>query len=720
MLCNEHLSKRLFAEVGINVPAGELVRPDDLMSYTPGVPGPWCAKTQVLSGGRGKAGGVVRFTDPAEAAVVCKRLFDLEINGEKPPCVRVESVISVEQELYLSFMMSRRAGGIVFTVSRGGGIEVESKSARPGGAFIQRLESTREGGALASCQIRAAFFHLFQDNDATLQQQVALRFETLTQQCMQAVQAYGLLLLEINPLALCRDGEWIALDAKVEIDDAILTITPALSRFHEPAHADPMEQRARQAGLAYLKLEGWVGLMANGAGLAMATMDVLNKAGLRAANFMDLGGGADKDRLAEAFRLVFEDQRVEVVFVNVFGGIVSCAAVAEAIVAALQRDAPPKPIIARLAGNGATEGQRLLAELEGHSVSIVDSICAAVNALRSMAPSGVDMPPLANDEEVGKVAVSITRSTDLVGEHTPSPSRANLGLHAGSRILVQGITGRAARHHVQLMQDYGTHIVAGVTPYKGGEKVHGVPVYNSINQAYNDQGAFDSTVIFVPAAAVVDSIIEAIYSNIQNIICITEGAPQAQMVYIRRLAAEAGVRLVGPNTPGLIIPGVIKLGIMPADVFSPGKVALLSRSGTLAYEAAYMLSSCGLGQSICIGVGGDPFVGLPFTDAFTLLKDDAETKAIVLIGEIGGAAEENFAEVVRASQYDKPIIALVAGLTAPPGKRLGHAGAILEESEGEASNKIKALREAGCWISPDLASLPNVVKAALAQCNIVL
>ncbi|TVM18285.1 succinate--CoA ligase subunit alpha [Oceanidesulfovibrio indonesiensis] len=720
MLCNEHISKKLFQEAGIAVPTGKLLFPEDASSYKPLGTGPWYVKAQVLIGGRGKAGGVVRVDDPDKLTEVCEKLFSLEINGESVPLLRVEPATRFDRELYLSFMVSRDRERIAFTVARGGGMDVEKQAAAGGGPLVQYLAPSPSGGRLSEHQVRAAFFHLFPagpdhpENTPEKLKGLWPGFKALIRKCFDAVKSYGLLLLEINPLVHSDSGEWTALDGKVEIDDAVADIDSTLERFYEPAHLTPEENAARAAGLAYLRLDGWVGLMANGAGLAMATMDLLNYAGLRAGNFMDLGGAADQKRMAKAFDMLFSDERVETIFLNLFGGIVSCETVARAVAEALAGAAPPKPLVARLAGHGADEGRKILKGLGYDAIHLAAEVSEAVDILKKLS-KGRKLEPFPKDE-TGAVRAATVREPELPREQQPLPTTlAELGLSDRTRLLVQGITGRAAMQHVRLMQEYGTQVVAGVTPYKGGQQVHGVPVFNSVAEAARKAGPFDASIVFVPAAFAADAMLEAVDNAIPNIICITEGIPQAQMLYVRRSVHEAGLRLFGPNTPGVIVPGQTKIGIMPGQVFTPGSIALLSRSGTLTYEAAARLSAAGLGQSVCIGVGGDPFVGCTFAECFELIKNNVETSAVMLIGEIGGRAEEEFAEVVAASGYAKPLLAFVSGRTAPPGKRLGHAGAILDESSGGIDGKLQALHDAGFVICPDLESLPALARKALGR-----
>ncbi len=282
---------------------------------------------------------------------------------------------------------------------------------------------------------------------------------------------------------------------------------------------------------------------------------------------------------------------------------------------------------------------------------------------------------------------------------------------AGTRVLVQGITGRQGSFHTEAMLKYGTRILAGVTPGKGGAQVHGVPVYDSVEEAVQAHPEINASIIFVPATGAVDACYEAIEAGIRLIVLITEGIPTHDTMRLVRYASLRGVRIIGPNTPGVITPGECKLGIMPGDVFSRGSVGIVSRSGTLTYEIAQNLTEKGLGQSTCVGIGGDAVVGTGFIEILEMMRADPETRLVVLIGEIGGDAEERVAEYIRRENYDKPVVAYIAGRTAPPGRRMGHAGAIISLGMGDAQTKINRLNEAGVLV----AETPAGVAEAAAK-----
>jgi len=281
-----------------------------------------------------------------------------------------------------------------------------------------------------------------------------------------------------------------------------------------------------------------------------------------------------------------------------------------------------------------------------------------------------------------------------------------------TRLLVQGITGREGSFHTTQMMEYGTNVVAGVTPGKQGEQVAGVPVFDTVENAVAQTGA-NTSIIYVPAKFAPDAIYEAVDAGIGLVICITEGVPVNDMVPVYAYVKANGARLIGPNCPGLITPGEAKVGIMPGFIHEPGKVGLVSRSGTLTYEVVDALTKAGLGQSSAVGIGGDPVIGTSFVDVLRLFQDDPDTEAIVMIGEIGGSDEEDAAAFIK-DHVTKPVASFIAGQTAPPGKRMGHAGAIISGGSGTAADKVKALEAAGVRVAQSPSQVPALLKEAIA------
>lgn len=286
-------------------------------------------------------------------------------------------------------------------------------------------------------------------------------------------------------------------------------------------------------------------------------------------------------------------------------------------------------------------------------------------------------------------------------------------INKDTRVIVQGITGRDGSFHTGQMLEYGTQVVGGVTPGKGGQEVHGVPVFNSVEEAKSATQA-TAAVIYVPAKFARGAVLEAVEAGIELIICITEGVPVLDMVDVYHMVQERGLRLIGPNCPGLITPGESKIGIMPGQIHLPGKVGVISRSGTLTYEIVYALTQLGIGQSTCVGIGGDPIIGTSFRDLLPLFEADPDTECMVIVGEIGGDEEEKTAAFIK-EHITKPVFSFIVGQTAPEGKRMGHAGAIISGGAGTAESKKEALNGAGVPVAGTIDELAQFVKEYYAK-----
>jgi len=286
-------------------------------------------------------------------------------------------------------------------------------------------------------------------------------------------------------------------------------------------------------------------------------------------------------------------------------------------------------------------------------------------------------------------------------------------VNKNTRVLTQGITGATGQFHTKACKEYGTQMVAGVTPGKGGTAYEGIPIFDTVERAVKETGA-NATVIYVPPPFAADAILEAADADIPLVICITEGVPVRDMVKVKRYLAGRSSQLLGPNCPGTITPGECKIGIMPGHIHKPGNIGVVSRSGTLTYEAVDQLTRLGLGQSTCVGIGGDPVHGFEFIDVLKMFNQDGGTAAVVMIGEIGGSAEEEAAAWIKANMK-KPVVGFIAGQTAPPGKRMGHAGAIISGGKGTAKEKIEALKQAGIRMASSPATIGRTMQEALAS-----
>lgn len=282
-----------------------------------------------------------------------------------------------------------------------------------------------------------------------------------------------------------------------------------------------------------------------------------------------------------------------------------------------------------------------------------------------------------------------------------------------TRVLVQGITGREGAFHAQKMLEYGTKVVGGVTPGKGGTEQDGVPVFNTVAEAVEKTGA-DTSIIFVPAPFAADAVAEAADAGVKLVVCITDGVPTLDMVRAANYLKSRGSSLIGPNCPGIISPGECKVGIMPSEVYREGPIGVISRSGTLTYETCDHITKAGSGVSTCFGIGGDPIIGIKFIEGLKLFRDDPETKVVIIIGEIGGSDEESAAAYIKESNFPKPVVAFISGRSAPPGKRMGHAGAIISGNTGTPQAKVKAFEEAGVPVGNTLEEVVQLAKERLS------
>src|SRR2546425_277869 len=487
----------------------------------------------------------------------------MDIKGFKVPLVYCEAALDIEREIYVGFTVDRDARANVLLVSAKGGIDIEQVAEESPDA-IARLYPNPWRGPL-DFQLAQLVY------DAGLGD-LARPLTALIKKLYRAIPDYDALTAEINPLVVTKNGDVVAGDAKLEVDDnAAWRHKDLEQRYGSVIAGDPYEVEAKKRGLTYVSLDGDIGIIGNGAGLCMSTLDLVQRAGARAANFCDIGGGAKAEVVENALAVILMNPRVTGVLINGFGGI--------------------------------TRG-----------------------------------------EEVG------------------------------------------------------TNLVGGTSPGKGGTTHVGVPVFNTVAEAVNATGA-NASGIFVPPPFAPDAIMEAAANGIELIVCITEGIPIQDMIRVKDfLRGYPNTRLLGPNCPGLITPGAAKIGIIPQRITSPGHVGLVSRSGTLTYEVGSALTAAGMGQSTIVGIGGDPVLGLTFRDVGEMFEQDPQTTHLVVIGEIGGSDEERAAEMLGKGSRLKAG-AFISGRTAPEGKRMGHAGAIISGNRGTAKSKEEAFKAAGVAVA---------------------
>ena len=470
-------------------------------------------------------------------------------------------------------------------------------------------------------------------------------------------------LVEVNPLVLLEDGRVVALDAKVTVDDNALFRHEDIEAMKAAFPIDPVQARANEKELQYVKLDGNVGIIGNGAGLVMSTLDVVAQAGAKAANFLDVGGGASADQMATSLEVVLSDPAVKAVFINIFGGITRCDLVAQGVLGALDR---------------------IEARCPSWSVSTAPTPRRAARS-SPMPRIRASWPPPPCWRPPNEPPASRT------GRRHERPGRGRHALGGAGHHRPRGT------FHTLRDRAYGTNVVAGVTPGKAGQDVEGIPVYDTVADAVREQGA-DTAMIFVPPRFAAEAILEAADAGVPLAVCITEGIPAKDMAHVHSYLQGRSTTLVGPNCPGVITPGVANVGIIPGEICMPGRVGLVSRSGTLVYQIVHELTQRGLGQSTCIGMGGDPVHGIGFIESLELFQQDPDTDLVVMTGEIGGDDEERAAAYI-AEHVTKPVVGYIAGFEAPPGKRMGHAGAIVTGSKGTAAAKAEALEAVGVRVA---------------------
>ncbi len=589
----EYQGKSLYQSYEISHPKSVLIKNLNDLEKVNTLNYPVVVKAQVQVGGRGKAGGIKVVNNYQELEDSANAIFGMDIKGHKVEILLVEEASEIYEEYYISFTLDRSEKKYLMMLSSKGGMDIEQVAKDTPDDLIKLHISPSEG--LIDKDLDNSILN------AKLNQEYTVELIQIIKKLFELFVAGDCDLVEVNPLAITSSGV-MALDAKVALDMNAKFKHENFQTLEDEIPIPEEEKYAKERGLNFIKLDGSVGIIGNGAGLVMSTLDVVAEHGGNAANFLDIGGGAQSETVSAALEVLETDPNVKSVLINIFGGITRCDLVAEGIVKATKGKNLKWPIVIRLDG---------------------------IHALRN--------------------------------------------------------------------RDYGTKIVAGTRPGKGGENIETIPIFNTVEEAIEGTGA-NVAMTFVPPAFAKEAVLEAAYAGCELVVCITEGIPakdEAEMYDIIKNKTDS--KLLGPNCPGLISPGKSNVGIMPHEITKEGNVGVVSRSGTLTYQAVHELTQLDIGQSTCIGIGGDPVPGMSFIDVLSEFEKDSETSAIVMIGEIGGSAEEEAAEYIKSS-ITKPVVSYIAGVTAPPGKKMGHAGAIVSGNKGTAKAKMEALNEAGAIV----------------------
>jgi succinyl-CoA synthetase alpha subunit/succinyl-CoA synthetase beta subunit len=704
----EHVAKAIAAGAGIPVPSGEVATtPDEAQSIADELGGRVAVKAQVPIGGRGRNGGIL-IVEHTEAGAAAGRLLGSTVHGFRVDSVLVEEAIEVVQELYLAVAIRPARREVVLILSSVGGVDVEAHASEHAGILSIPIttglrpwhvwQAASQAG-IESALVPALIDYARRAHDLFWQERAEL--------------------VEINPLFVTPTGGLVAGDVRI-IPDA---------EANDDDEAVPTEHRF---DFVVLNPEGRVGLVTTGAGGSMHLIDRLSEAGLAPIDFCDLRTGRPRglvERLSTAFRRLDEMPNLSCIAINFFAGVTILDEVAPVLLEVIRTESPRVPIVARLEGRGAEAARASLTEMGIRCATSLDELVTLVREVDAGATAGSGASPVyltpsvshsVNDPhpsplslEGGGAGAGVSPAPwhggDGISGRSMSPLWTLLD-EASHGVIVQGMTGQIGRRHTTRMRAYGTPIVAGVTPGRGGSVVDSVPVFNTVAEAVDATGA-RASIAFLPGEFAPDGIIEAAEAGIGLIVCPTEGMRLHDTLRALDSAQQYGARVVGPNTGGLLVPGKLTLGFLPSDFARPGPCAVISRSGTLSYETVLALANVGIGVAVWIGVGGDRIKGSTFADLLPDLLQDDRTGAVVILGEIGGADEEDAAAILAGSQV--PSVALLAGRTAPVGVSMGHAGAIVNGSRGSYESKRDALLAAGVAVAQSPSEVAAILRGRL-------
>jgi succinyl-CoA synthetase alpha subunit/succinyl-CoA synthetase beta subunit len=718
--------KALFAEHGIPVPDSVLVTAPPVANL-PGT-GPWIVKAQVPVGGRGKAGGVLRGVSLQQVNAAVQQLVGTRLKGHQVDACLVEQAVAGD-ERYLAVMVDAASYGVRVIYAASGGVEIEQT-----GAAADRVCAPEPDAITAAVRELVAAEPPAQ-RDAIVA--VGGKLATL-------LLNYELALAEINPLFISGFG-CVAGDAKVVVDLNAVDRQPRIAAMiaaRGETYADA--NRKLREGFDYVELDphGEIGLVTTGAGLSMMLIDELTARGGKPLNFCDIRTGQMRGspaRLQRVLEWITSRPSLRVVLVNIFAGITDLAEFATLLATAIDQTPSLRvPVVARLVGRGADHAKRILAERQPGMLVTEDleaaltHVMPAASAMSLSSWPGLTRPSIPDPQRAAAPIRPDRSGADgrvrpghdeqygdddqnghdaLNGHDGQGAARMIATVSRATPVIVQGITGRMGRTHAALMRAYGTNIVGGTATRTDVTQAAGVPVFADCAAAVAATGAIASVVMAPPDGTLV-AVQEALAAGLKLVVTVAEGVPLHDAIRIGRAVREAGATWIGASTPGMAIPGEVKLGFLPDVALRPGPLAIMTKSGTLSYEVGYRLAREGLGQSIWVGVGGDPVKGVRFADLLQPFFNDERTHGIVLVGEVGGTEEEECADTLRKLGLRKPVYALIAGREAKEGVAMGHAGALVHGETGSLATKTRRLTAAGARC---FASLESLIQACTAD-----